>query len=105
MTDTLDSYVCGTANAPLLGDTIGRCLDQAARRWSDREALVSPSHDVRWIRRTKKNSLPPHASQEDRMRFSKARSYLVRVDDMANCKNPRCRKRFEITSLQTVAFL
>ena len=48
MTDTLDSYVCGTANAPLLGDTIGRCLDQAARRWSDREALVSPSHDVRW---------------------------------------------------------
>ncbi len=48
MTDTLDSYVCGTANAPLLGDTIGRCLDQAAIRWSDREALVSPSHDVRW---------------------------------------------------------
>jgi fatty-acyl-CoA synthase len=48
LTDTLDSYVCGTANAPLLGDTIGRCLDQAAARWSDREALVSPSHDVRW---------------------------------------------------------
>ena len=48
MTDTLDSYVCGTANAPLLGDTIGRCLDQAAGRWGDREALVSPSHDVRW---------------------------------------------------------
>jgi fatty-acyl-CoA synthase len=48
LTDTLNSYVCGTANAPLLGDTIGRCLDQAARRWSDREALVSPSHDVHW---------------------------------------------------------
>ena len=48
MTDTLNSYVCGTANAPLLGDTIGRCLDQAAARWGDREALVSPSHDVRW---------------------------------------------------------
>ena len=48
MTDTLDSYVCGTADAPLLGDTIGRCLDQAAARWGDREALVSPSHDVRW---------------------------------------------------------
>jgi len=48
LTDTLNSYVSGTANAPLLGDTIGRCLDQAARRWSDREALVSPSHDVRW---------------------------------------------------------
>ena len=25
-----------------------RCLDQAAARWGDREALVSPSHDVRW---------------------------------------------------------
>jgi fatty-acyl-CoA synthase len=48
LTDTLNSYVCGTADAPLLGDTIGRCLDQAAARWSDREALVSPSHDVRW---------------------------------------------------------
>ena len=48
MTDTTNSYVCGTANASLLGDTIGRCLDQAAARWGDREALVSPSHDVRW---------------------------------------------------------
>ena len=48
LTDTLNSYVCGTANAPLLGETIGRCLDQAAARWGDREALVSPSHDVRW---------------------------------------------------------
>jgi hypothetical protein len=65
----------------------------------------SASYDVRWLRRTKKNSLPSHASQEDRMRFSKARSYLVRVDDVASCKNPRCRKRFEITTLQTVAFL
>jgi fatty-acyl-CoA synthase len=36
------------ASPPLLGDTIGRCLDQAARRWADREALVSPSHGVRW---------------------------------------------------------
>ncbi|MBC9878104.1 AMP-binding protein [Bradyrhizobium sp. INPA01-394B] len=43
-----DSYVCGISDAPLLGDTIGRSLDQAARRWGDREALVSPSHGVRW---------------------------------------------------------
>ena len=48
MTDIIDSYVCGIADAPLLGDTIGRSLDQAAARWGDREALVSPSHDVRW---------------------------------------------------------
>ena len=62
-------------------------------------------YEVRWRRRTKKASLPSHASDEDRLRFSKARSYLVRIDDMVQCKNPRCRKRFEITSLQTVAFL
>ena len=48
MTVISDSYVCGTADAPLLGDTIGRSLDSAVRRWADREALVSPSHDVRW---------------------------------------------------------
>ena len=48
MTDIADSYVCGIADAPLLGDTIGRSLNSAARRWSDREALVSPSHGVRW---------------------------------------------------------
>src|SRR5262245_9447741 len=45
---TDDSYVCGISDAPLLGDTIGRSLDDAARRWADRDALVSPSHCVRW---------------------------------------------------------
>jgi len=48
LSENADSYVCGVADAPLLGDTIGRSLDAAARRWPDREALVSPSHDVRW---------------------------------------------------------
>jgi hypothetical protein len=63
----------------------------------------SDSYDVRWRRRTKKASLPSHASQEDRMKFAKAQPYLVRIDDTMNCKH--CRRRFEITSLQTVAFL
>ena len=48
LADKADSYVCGIADAPLLGDTIGRSLDRAVRRWGDREALVSPSHGVRW---------------------------------------------------------
>jgi fatty-acyl-CoA synthase len=48
LTENEDSYVCGIADAPLLGCTIGHSLDQAARRWADREALVSPSHGVRW---------------------------------------------------------
>ncbi len=48
MTDKIDSYVCGISDAPLLGETIGHALDKAVARWGDREALVSPSHDVRW---------------------------------------------------------
>ncbi|MGH6741093.1 MAG: AMP-binding protein, partial [Bradyrhizobium sp.] len=48
MTERADSYVCGIADAPLLGETIGHSLDQAVLRWGDREALVSPSHGVRW---------------------------------------------------------
>jgi fatty-acyl-CoA synthase len=48
LTEIVDSYVCGVADAPLLGETIGHRLDHTAQRWPDREALVSPSHDVRW---------------------------------------------------------
>lgn len=48
MADKADSYVCGISDTPLLGDTIGRSLDLAVRRWGGREALVSPSHGVRW---------------------------------------------------------
>jgi fatty-acyl-CoA synthase len=43
-----NSYVSGISDAPLLGETIGHALDRATLRWGDREALVSPSHDVRW---------------------------------------------------------
>ena len=48
LADKADSYVCGISDTPLLGDTIGRSLDHAVRRWGTREALVSPSHGVRW---------------------------------------------------------
>ena len=62
-------------------------------------------YEVRWRQRIKKNSLPGAASSEDRRRFAKARSYLVRIDDTVRCQNSRCRRRFEIASFQTVAFL
>ncbi len=60
---------------------------------------------VRWLRRTKKKNLPPRASDHDRVKFGKARDYLVRVDDVLTCPNPRCRGRFEIPSDQTVVFI
>src|ERR1044072_8663847 len=48
LAEIVASYVCGVADAPLLGDTIGRRLDLAAQRSAGREALASPSHNVRW---------------------------------------------------------
>ena len=65
----------------------------------------SGEYQVNWLVRRKKNSLPRSADERDRARFAKAQSYMVRRDDMVACKNVRCRKRFEVTSLQSVAFL
>jgi hypothetical protein len=63
-----------------------------------REENVYP---VRWMARNKKNNLPPGGNEDDRAKFAKARSYMVRMDDMVACRNIRCRKRFELTG-QTV---
>jgi len=60
---------------------------------------------IRWRVRTKKSSLPRHASEGDRARFRAARDYMVRVDDVVTCPTPRCGKRIEVTSLQSVVFL
>jgi hypothetical protein len=62
-------------------------------------------YSVAWLVRTKKRQLSGRADERDKARFAKARSYMVRKDDMLACKNLRCRKRFEISSLQSVAFL
>jgi hypothetical protein len=66
-----------------------------------RETLEYP---IRWRRRTKKATLPPRADERDRARFAKARNYRVRLDDKLRCKNPRCGKTIEISTLQTVVF-
>ena len=62
-------------------------------------------YELSWLVRTKKRQLPGRADERDRAKFAKAQSYMVRRDDQVMCKNLRCRKRFEITSLQTLAFL
>jgi hypothetical protein len=54
--------------------------------------------------RTKRNQLPGRADERDRARFAKAKSYMLRRDDMMACKNMRCRKRFEISGVQSVVF-
>ena len=62
----------------------------------------SGEYQIRWIRRTKKPSLPPRADADDRARFIKARDYMIRVDDVVSCS--KCRRRIEITS-KSVAML
>jgi hypothetical protein len=62
-------------------------------------------YDLGWFVRTKKRQLPGRADERDRAKFAKARSYMVRRDDLVACKNVRCRKRFEVSGVQSVAFL
>jgi ribosomal protein S30 len=62
-------------------------------------------YEVRWLKRTKKRDLPRNASEQDRARFRNSRDYMVRIDDMLDCKNPRCRRRFDIPNAQSVVFI
>jgi hypothetical protein len=57
-------------------------------------------YPIRWLRRTRKPSLPPGANEQDRARFKNARDYMIRLDDIVSCS--KCRKRIEITSKSVV---
>jgi hypothetical protein len=61
-------------------------------------------YDLSWLVRTKKRQLPGRADEHDRAKFARARSYMVRRDDLVGCKNIRCRKRFEVAGVQSVVF-
>lgn len=65
----------------------------------------SNDYELSWLVRTKRRQLPPRADERDRAKFAKAKSYMVRRDDQVMCKNIRCRKRFEVAGVQSVAFL
>jgi hypothetical protein len=60
-------------------------------------------YSVRWVRRTKKDRLPPQAGDEDRAKFAKLRNYLLRVEDEVVCRT--CGKKFEIPSQQSLLFV
>jgi hypothetical protein len=60
-------------------------------------------YSVRWVRRTKKDHVPPGADDRDRARFSKLRNHLLRLDDEVICKT--CGRKFEIPSHQSLMFL
>jgi transcription elongation factor Elf1 len=60
-------------------------------------------YSIRWVRRTKKDRLPPQARDEDRTKFAKLRDYLLRLDDEVACKT--CGKKFEIPSQHSLVFV
>ena len=62
-------------------------------------------YQVRWLVREKRKELPRGASADDRERFGRARSYMVRVDEQLACRNLRCRKRFDVPTQQSVVLL
>ncbi len=66
---------------------------------------LSDSYQLRWLVRKKKDRMPGGGDERDRAKFAKAQSYMLLLDDKAACKNIRCRKRFDISGIKTVAFL
>ena len=66
---------------------------------------TAESYELRWLVRTKKDRIPGGADERDRAKFQKAQSYMLLLDDKVACKNLRCRKRFDVSGVKTVAFL
>jgi hypothetical protein len=60
-------------------------------------------YSIRWVRRSKKDRLPPGTDEVDRAKFAKLRDYLLRLDDEVTCKT--CGKKFEIPSQQSMVFV
>jgi hypothetical protein len=60
-------------------------------------------YSIRWVKRSKKDRLPPGANEEDRAKFAKLRDYLLRLDDEVTCKT--CGKKFEIPSQHSLMFV
>ncbi|MGH9659645.1 MAG: hypothetical protein ACRD96_13940 [Bryobacteraceae bacterium] len=66
---------------------------------------TTESYPLQWMVRKKKDRLPGGADERDRAKFQKAQSYMVLLDDKVACRNLRCRKRFDISGVKTMAFL
>jgi hypothetical protein len=66
---------------------------------------TTESYELRWLVRKKKDRLPPGGDERDRAKFLKAQGYMVLLDDKVACKNVRCRKRFDISGVKTIAYL
>ena len=59
-------------------------------------------YPIRWVRRSKKDRLPPGADDADKAKYAKLRDYLLRVDDEVTCTT--CGRKFEIPSQHSLMF-
>ena len=66
---------------------------------------TADSYELKWMVRKKKDRIPQGADERDRAKYQKAQSYMVLLDDKVACKNLRCRKRFDISGIKTMAFI
>jgi hypothetical protein len=72
-------------------------------RYSCPKCRRTGDYSIRWVRRLKKDRLPPGADDVARAKFAKLRDYLLRLDDEVTCKT--CGKKFEIPSQQSIVFV
>lgn len=77
--------------------------EQRNGRYSCPRCKRTNDYQMRWMRRTRKDRVPPNADEVDRAKFLKLRDHLIRVDDELTCKT--CGKRFEIPSMHSLVFV
>jgi hypothetical protein len=62
-------------------------------------------YQLKWLVRTKRDRLPGRGDERDRAKFAKAQSYMVLLDDKMQCKQPRCRRTFDVSGVKTTVLL
>lgn len=63
-------------------------------------------YELLWLFRKKRTNINlARLDERDRVRFEKAASYMVLLDDTVACANATCRRRFEISGVKTMAFV
>jgi hypothetical protein len=60
-------------------------------------------YPIRWVRRSKKDRVPPGADEADKAKYAKLRDYLLRLDEQVTCK--ACGKKFDIPSQHSLMFV
>lgn len=63
------------------------------------------TYELKWLVRKKKKHPLSRSDEHARARFEKFQSYMLLLDDVVTCRNPRCRRNIEISGIKTTAYL